>query len=365
MTENARFVVMTTSGNQGVAAAGSTLDALGIGQVGFYNAKTHQAIDTTVPATAYAEAQKDGFYIALGIDRDKDGTQDDIYRSFNVIYPDKFNGFTQKCAQNYQAKIITFGGCIIDFDKDYVLKFNLIAPDWYKNTEKSSEVTEFLTYTTESQVGATTDPDIYKMYSSFVTQFNNNKTLTAVLTMELLNPADDTVITDLATWVASNPGTAPKLRFTTKKPTHTPYINEFFDYVNPREIDVNLYPQQAFEQNGTVTIVQDMLFEHTSGKEVQELERIAGGWIGNPGPYREASFALKNINYLADETKLYSLITLYYQDVRKNNLSGPYTNDLSVVFAVPNGESTTGAGIVQTLGILLKGDANALSSTTC
>ena len=364
-TTNSRFTVLATRGNQAVASAGSSPENLQIGQVGFFNAKTHKAIDTGTPANAYAEAQKDGFYVAMGIDKDGDSIMDDIKKSFLTIYPKNFIAYTQKCVQNYQPKIFDFSGCIIDFATEYTLKFQLVAPDWYKNTEKASEVLEFITYTTEKQVGSATDPDIYKMYTSFVTDFNNNKTLTEVLNLELLDPTTNTPIADLQAWVASNPGTAPKMRFTTKKPAHVAEINEFYDYVNPREVDVNLFPQDGFEANGTVEIVQELKFEHTKGKDVQELERIAGGWEGNPGPYRELSFALKNIQYQSDPNKLYSLITFYYQDVRKDTLSGPYFNDLSIIFAIPDGETTTAQQIKDTLGILIRGNANAFETTSC
>ena len=357
MTTKARFNVLVTSGNQGLGA--STIDVLNPGQVGFFNAVTHTNI------TSKVEAERDGFYIVLGVDKDNDGNIDDTRRNYNKIFPKNFVSYTQKCYQAYQPKIIRFKGCIISFDTDYLLKLDFRNNSLYV-TNGQIPADKLIAYRTEPCPDTATcqHPDIAKMYKDILSQVNDDKQINSFVSVIATDPSTDTPIADLDTWCAANPGVAPGLEFTIDKPKFEPVLTELQDYVNPREFETNLYGMAGFEANGTVSVPQDMIFEETSGREVMELERIAGGWDSNPGVYRELSVGTKNIRYLATKAGKYTLITIFYKTVSESG-QAQYTNDESVVFAIPDGDTTTVQEIRERLGLLITDSATGFGSNNC
>jgi len=351
-----RFNVLPTKGNQGLGTQ-SPSDLLP-GQIGFFGAETNTAI------TTHEEAKAQGFYIALGVDKDEDGVTDDIRKSYRKIYPKEFVAYTQKCYTPFQSKIVLFSDCAIDFDTEYAIKLSLNNPI-YKLEEGMGYRIELLTYTTEKQIGSATDPDIERMYNSFVSQIRNNKYLNNFIEIELQDPSTHAVITDLATWVASNPGAAPDIQFTVNKPTIAQPVDELYRFYTPIEIDVDFYFIKGFESNGTTTVTQDLVYESATGRYVQDLERQASGWNGETGPYREYNFGPKKELYLSKKTESYSLVTLDYRFVSEGGYNHHYKNDISVIIAIPDGDTVTSQAVKDTIGTLITGSANGLTPTTC
>jgi len=225
-------------------------------------------------------------------------------------------------------------------------------------------IVEFLSYTTERQVGSATSPDIEAMYQSFLDQAANNTKINDFVTLELLDPASGTVIPDLTAWVAANAGDAPDMRFTINKPILKPVMNALYNYNNPREIDVNVYCTKGFESNATVTIVQEMLYESMNTEEIQELERVAGGWDGNPGINRVIAAGQKEINYLSVKGENYNLLSLHYRYVSES--AKIYENDMYVMIAIPDTASpVTAPAVVAMLGTLLTDSTTGLEATSC
>lgn len=65
------FKVLVTTGDQDLLATGQNLDALALGQVGIFDAKTNLSVDET-------DTPPQSLYFAVGVDRDGDGVKDDV-----------------------------------------------------------------------------------------------------------------------------------------------------------------------------------------------------------------------------------------------------------------------------------------------
>lgn len=357
MVNTGRFNILPTKGNLGVGVAGP--DALAPGQIGFFDAVTNVAITTK------ADADLNGFYAAIGVDKTGSGSTEDISRSYRTIYPKNFVAYSQKCYQAFQPKIITVADCVVEYETEYMIELKYINPDLYRVTENKSYKTYFLTYVTEKQIGSSTDPDIQKMYQSFLDQVAMNDEINDFIVLELLDPTALTVIPDLGVWVAANPGVSPTMRFTINKPVVTPTVMALYSYDSLREIDVNVYAIKGFESNSVITVTQEILFENTTGREIQEIERQAGGWNANPGLMREINAGVVNEQYLSDINEKYDLTTLHYKYHSTGGINDDYANDMYIMIAVPDGDDVTAAAVRDTLGTLLTGSTTGLAATAC
>jgi len=357
MTTKARFNVLVTSGNQTLGTG--TIDALQPGQVGFIDAETHSNISTK------ADAEKNGFFIVLGVDKDLDGTIDDTRKNYTKIFPKNFVAYTQKCYQAYQAKKIRFKGCTIAFDTEYLLKLQFKSNGLYV-TNGDTPADKLIAYRTEPCIDTATctNPNIEAMFTDILSQVNDDEQINDFVSVIVIDPNTNAPIANLHTWCAANPGVAPGLEFTIEKPAWTPVLQEIYNYVNPREMETELYSYAGFENNGTITVSQPMIYEQNSGREIQELERIAGGWDGNPGIYRELEAGMKNINYLSSANGTYTVITIFYKTVSESGVA-QYTNDESVVIAIPDGDTATVQAIRGRLGLLITGSATGFGTDNC
>jgi len=354
MVNEAVFAMLVTKGNK-TAGTGSPWD-LAPGQIGFFNPITNAAITTKADADRY------GFYIAVGVDKDGDGSTDTMRRSFREIYPKNFVDYTQKCYTPYQDKIIDFSGCTINYSTTYILKLRFFNPSYFRSISPTGEQYKYLNYETEKQVDtSSTDPDIAKMYQSFLDQFNADEFMSSFMELALLNPSDNAAITDLPAWCTSNPGVAPKMRFTVHQFKDESEMDEFYNFSSPIEMSVDLFPSAGFINNGTITVVQEMAYEEITGSVVQQYERIAGGYIGNPGPIRELNAGLLKTDYLADYNTKYSTIVLHY----KLDSSDRLQTDILTYIAVPADEGDTFKSIRENLGLLLTGNADGLATVNC
>ena len=112
----------------------------------------------------------------------------------------------------------------------------------------------------------------------------------AILTslVDLINADPDSVVT--ATQVAPDAacdggvtGAQGKLILTVKAAVLKDWCTVNLGYFFPHQTEIIVTPLEGFE---ATTIDTAMVYEDGAGYDVKQLEYEAGGWNGNPGPYR-------------------------------------------------------------------------------
>lgn len=106
---------------------------------------------------------------------------------------------------------------------------------------------------------------------------------------------------------------------------------------------------------GVVTTVQEMAEEQGEGYDLQQLEYVAGGWNGKPGPYRQSvstGLARKGYEYYAVKGSKYNVLSITYD---QNSVGGweEFLNNLETIIAIPCANTVTLIGLVATLDFIL------------
>jgi hypothetical protein len=125
-TTNPVSQLLATSGNQGLLAAGSRVDALAVGQLGVFNFHTGLSIDGSVPADA-----KD-IFLAVGTDINGVGSLQDINKSAGqVLQVRNMRALTYKGYLAALPKIIDLDGFTAKCDTDYAIKIEFRNAEVY------------------------------------------------------------------------------------------------------------------------------------------------------------------------------------------------------------------------------------------
>lgn len=349
------FQVLVTKGNQAVLAAGNTVSNLLPGQIGVFNFESNISIDGTVPVR--------NFYVAVGLDRDGDGVTDDIrksagshiqtrniafysYRPFQATLPQilEFKGFRTQCGEQY--------GIALEFKN--------------KQIYRTQGYVQFkINYVVEGPCcdGCSTgcDSGDDNLVAKKLVDAINLDTR-GLVKAEMFNTTTNAVVTDYDAFVAANaavnndddPTNDVKLgvRLTAVPMKINKYMGIDTKYFNYRETFIVPSKLIGFECNGDFTETQKGKITQGLGYDIQYMEYIAGGWNGNPGPYRTYTVngLAKNIEYFAETNTQYGVLALTYDQF---SIGGwlEYLNNEATIIAIPQADATTRAGI---LGILDK-----------
>lgn len=189
--------------------------------------------------------------------------------------------------------------------------------------------------------------------------------------------ATKTTIVDTTAFSAAYPGACLGLRLTSNPLA----VGSFSAGVNPeynKERVTNIIVSLISQDNagftcsgGVVTIVQEMAEEQGEGYDIQQLEYMAGGWNGKPGPYRVSpttNLARKGFEYYAVKGTKYNVMSLTY-DLESVGGWLEYKNNLETIVAIPCADGTTLTGLVAILDVILTqfapmtGDVAAMDCT--
>jgi len=119
------FSVLVTKGNQALPSVGTAVSALLPNQIGAYDANTNLAVDGSIPIRE--------FYLAVGLDRDADGTIDDIRKSAGqLIQAKNIRFFNYKPHTAGRPMIMEVGGYKADCDADYAIKLEFRNQEIYR-----------------------------------------------------------------------------------------------------------------------------------------------------------------------------------------------------------------------------------------
>lgn len=362
-TNNDVFNVLVTTGDQAVAAQGTDLDALAVGQIGVFNRDTNLAIDGT-------EQIKD-FFIAVGLDTDADTVKDDIAVSAGqMIQRRNIKEYTFRPHTPAKPMIFTLTDYSAECETEYGIKLEFRNQDVYIRQGYVQFVKSYI-YTTgccdncdsgcpsgdanEVTIGicdaVNADPLGLVIAEAIARQpltIVTHGTSADYAAGEVMTKAD---VEALIVFNAANPGSEvyTDLQFTTVPLKVKNYCNINLGYKYPRYTvvvpsKVNGFDQgvSGFECTGTFTVTQEAVAEEGNGYDIKQKEYNAGGWEGNPGPYRvsQATGTSFDITYQADAAVKYDQFMLAYDQF---SVSGwqEHLNNLATIIAIPATDTTT------------------------
>lgn len=306
MKNNPVFQVLVVS-NTSALAAGGKLEELAVGQLGLFNADTNLAVD---PNGAFPEK----FYFAVGLPNTA-GTLGDIRKSSGeYIRKSKINtAYSQSpVAEAAQVSTLDLTGFVPAANKDYVVRFTFMNNDSMYMQGFNHPVKSF-TITT----GAVA-PNLGDFCDLIAAEVNKD---------------DEDVV------VAANVGdTAVTFTFAIDaKVTALGGLNPKYRALRPYKVTVSI-GGDFVPANYTLT-VGSPTYAKGSGYDIQQQEYIAGGWIGNPGIYRESNLT-GLIGYstevFADKAVNYWTLKLNYEFLSHSGGNLEYSNQFETLIAIPN-----------------------------
>ena len=352
------FQVLVTKGNQAVLAAGNEVTDLLPGQAGVFSFESNLSIDGTVPTR--------NFYVAVGLDEDGDGVTDNIrksagshiqtrniafysYRPFEAGRPMilEFKNFKTKCDEQY--------GIAIEFRNQQIYRTQGYVQF------KVNYVVEGICCDGCSTGCESGDDNL--VAKKLVDAINNDPR--GFVKAEMFNTTTNAVVTDYDAFVTANlavntdsdPTNDVKLgiRITSIPQKINKYMGIDTKYFHMRETFLVPSKLIGFECNGEFSVKQTAKVTQGLGYDIQYLEYLAGGWNGNPGPYRtyKVNGLAKPITYVAETNTQYGILALTYDQF---SIGGwlEYLNNEATVIAIPQADSVTRASLLGVIDKLAK-----------
>ncbi len=356
MRNNSVYRVLVTKGNQAVLAADKTVDELIPGQIGVFNSETNKSIDGTKPVREV--------YLAVGVDKDDDGVIDGITTSAGGMggsFP--VRGISHIMFRPHtpeQPQIVEVSNIRAKCEQTYALRIGFHNQQIYR-TQGYVPFTKCFVVETGVCKACTSGCGTYDsnlLVKSLINQINEDKD--NLIKAVALQP-DGTEITDLDAFIEQNKATntdddesndvIAKIRITTipLRKNYNKVINQ--KYYGNRVTTIDVYPSEGFDLTTKVEVVQEAVAEEGSGYDVREREFKAGGWTGQPGPYRTSvvtGLPMGDFDFFAEEKENYDLINLGYVDTALNGWL-EYNNDMFTEIAVPQGDTTTRDSLIGVL----------------
>ena len=352
------FQVLVTKGNQAVLAAGNEVTDLLPGQAGVFSFESNLSIDGTVPTR--------NFYVAVGLDEDGDGVTDNIrksagshiqtrniafysYRPFEAGRPMilEFKDFKTSCGEQY--------GIAIEFRNQQIYRTQGYVQF------KVNYVVEGICCDGCSTGCQSGDDNL--VAKKLVDAINNDPR--GFVKAEMFNTTTNAVVTDYDAFVAANlvVNTDADLtndvklgvRITSIPQKINKYMGIDTKYFHMRETFLVPSKLIGFECNGEFSVKQTAKVTQGLGYDIQYLEYLAGGWNGNPGPYRtyKVNGLAKPITYVAETNTQYGILALTYDQF---SIGGwlEYLNNEASIIAIPQADSVTRASLLGVIDKLAK-----------
>lgn len=334
-------VLVGQDGDGAVLTTGKLLTDLltnPLGTFGVFDYETGLSVDSTTVAN------KKNIFIATNIDTDSDGIADDvivsaathIQRSGMTAYSlscyeaeaphivDIYNFLNVNCETTYSFKVEfrgnsqayqTFG--FNQFSKTFSVTTGCCGPGCDCPTGDCNQLAQLLV----AAVNADGDKIIKAEFVSYIDP----------LLPEVIDA------NNVAQWIIDNPGDCLGVRLTSipsKVYNYCQIPARYYKMIQFKMITSLLEPLNC---GATTVTFQEPAFGNGQGKDVGWLEYEAGGYNGNPGPYRVGELAgipLGSFRRLSTNSGQYNQLNLMY---RNESVGGwdEYKNYLNTIIAVP------------------------------
>lgn len=353
------FQVLVTKGDSPVLDPDLTLDDLAVGQIGVFDSNTNKSVDGSTPVKK--------FFLAVGVDRDGDGTVDAINTSAGsvggTIDSNLVEAYSFRPHTAPQPQIIEVSDFKAECDTEYAIKLEFRNQ---RNYRLQGFVPFSHTYAVKTSCceGCEDCPsgDCNELVKLFVDAINLDER--GLVIAEAVD-ATGAVIPNMDDFIAANAATnsdddatndvCAKIRLTSVPLKVNNFCDVNVKYYKPRQTTMIVSFVEGFGCSGKIETTQDAAFEEGSGYDVKQREYKAGGWNGKPGPYRtlnSTGLANEGFEYFADANAKYDQIALTYD----NKATGgwlDYVNDLSTEIAIPVDESGTRDSLLAVLDAIL------------
>lgn len=366
-TTNPVFNVLITKGNQAVLPAGQRPDTLAPGQIGVFSYDTGLSLSA---ASNVADARE--IFLAVGLDTDGDGATDNIAKSAgHKITRNLVTALTDHCSVAALGKIVQLSNFTASCETEYAIKIEVRNQMGYLMHGYNPIYKSFNFVTGCCDDGCTTgdcDASSQPLLALGLAQAINadqDDVFQAILWDTTANAEVD--FDDVAQWIADNPTGTLAIRITSEPIKMARMLGGYnLQYFNPRGTDMVLSTTAGFECNGTISTIREMRYSEGDAYDIRELEYEAGGWTGNPGPYRLSHTDVgREIVYQSVPGTKYSQIDMTY-DIHVVGGWEEYRNNLRTTVAIPCTDATTFAGIKAVLTPLIATPAGyAFKTTTC
>jgi hypothetical protein len=307
-----------------------------LGTFGVFDYETGLSVDSSTVVG------KRNIFIATNIDTNADGTPDDIIvsaathiqRSGMTAYSlscyeaeaphivDIYNFSNVNCETTYSFKVEFRGNSqayqmfgFNQFSKTFSVTTGCCGPDCDCPTGDCNELAQLLV----AAVNADGDKIIKAEFVDYT------------------DPSLPEVVDNVAQWILDNPGACLGVRLTSipsKVYTYCQIPARYYKMIQFKMITSLLEPLNC---GATSVTFQEPAFGNGQGKDIGWLEYEAGGYNGQPGPYRVGELAgipLGSFRRLSTNSGQYNQLNLMY---RNESVGGweEYKNYLNTIIAVP------------------------------
>jgi hypothetical protein len=329
--------------------AGESIENLGTGQLGVFDAATNLAIDATT------SPMPNEIFFAQAYIKDN-GTIDYRFSAGQVIQRKGVVGFTQKSPSEGSPMVVTVGNYKAECDTEYGVRveFRNAKINRIQGYNQFSKAYMVKTPCCDDCAEGCGSLDANVLTQLFIANINADESklvyahavarqpITIATHGTSMNYAAGAVMTneDVAQLIVFNSTAAPTaLVFADFQLISQPLSIGSFCQVNLHyykllETVLIVSLIEGFGCSGATTVNEYPTYAEGTGINIQQKEYHASGWAGS-GPYKLSQVtgtAYGNITYLADKNKSYSQIILEYNQTSESGWQ-EYSNPLSTIFA--------------------------------
>ena len=340
-----KVLIPTSSRESILANKVNTIEDLGIGQLGIFEAHTSKSIST-------ADAGKDDFRLIVAADLDNDNVVDRLERQAGQFIQIKnLKSISIQGYRNPKPQIeilnpqITSTG-ITDgiYDEEYGIRIAFLNPKITRLGGKN-EFAKYFSYTggliTKCNNAFSVHAKRIAIMQELVSLINadpDGLVKAELVTVDGLFGAEvytALTIADICTYLALEANSDKlRIRLTTVPLAIKTFLGINTGYYKDRETTIQVFYKENFLPTSTTTTLQEVQFEQGSGYDVYEREYQAEGW-------ETSSYRTSSVTGLPRDMKTYSSVSTKYNLISleytfdSEAAWGSYNHNLATEIAIP------------------------------
>lgn len=351
-----KVLIPTSSRDSILANNANTIEDLGIGQIGIFEAHTSKSIRA-------ADAGKDDFRLIVAADLDNDNVVDRLERQAGqYIQIKNLKSISIQGYRNPKPQIeilnpqITSTG-ITDgiYDEEYGIRIAFLNPKITRLGGKN-EFAKYFSYTggliTKCNNAFSVHAKRIAIMQELVSLINADPdglvkaelvTVDGVFGNEVYTAL---TIADICAYLATETNSDKlRIRLTTVPLAIKTFLGINTGYYKDRETTIQVFYKESFLTTSTITTLQEVQFEQGSGYDVYEREYQAEGW-------ETSSYRTSSVTGLPRDMKTYSSVSTKYNLISleytfdSEAAWGSYNHNLATEIAVPITLDDTWASLV-------------------